>query len=341
MERCKFRVDDDPDAFPGAVLCRDISIVTPRGYWTARRGTSLNEVLRRLAGDQGNIQLDLVVPASDEITQEDASLDIARHITGPGIVIGEPHQGQVDLYSIEAGLLRVRGEAVTRLNRCQVALVVTALDGRVVDAGESIAVVKAARLFVTQDELDCVLTQAGQQRLLWISPFRMHRVGLIAGARIRPANLQRAARHLAATLGRFGADLAVVQRVDDDPDEIAAMYRSFLADGIQVILVAGSIVLDPADPCLMALQHIDAQVVCRGVPIDPGTMFWVAYTGLVPIFGLASCEMYGRLSVLDLLLPFALAGEPISASLIAELGYGGLLKDTYQARRPSSWKDKR
>ena len=49
-------------------------------------------------------------------------------------------------------------------------------------------------------------------------------------------------------------------------------------------------------------------------------------------FGLASCEMYGRLSVLDLILPFALAREPIIPGLFAELGYGGLLQQTFAAR---------
>jgi hypothetical protein len=61
-------------------------------------------------------------------------------------------------------------------------------------------------------------------------------------------------------------------------------------------------------------------------------MFWVAYAGDVPILGLASCEMYGRLSILDLLLPYALAGEPITRGLLADLGYGGLLHTTQTAR---------
>jgi hypothetical protein len=74
-------------------------------------------------------------------------------------------------------------------------------------------------------------------------------------------------------------------------------------------------------------------VICRGAPIDPGTMFWVAYVGKTACFGLASCEMYGRLSILDLILPYALAGEPITPGLVADLGYGGLLQQTYAARR--------
>jgi hypothetical protein len=106
---------------------------------------------------------------------------------------------------------------------------------------------------------------------------------------------------------------------------------------VEVILVAGSIVLDPGDPFLVALASLRARVVCRGAPVDPGTMFWAAYVrhrGRQAVcFGLASCEMYGRRSVLDLILPYALAREPITPELFAELGYGGLLQQTFAARQ--------
>ncbi|MGH2460812.1 MAG: hypothetical protein ACRDIY_18300, partial [Chloroflexota bacterium] len=63
------------------------------------------------------------------------------------------------------------------------------------------------------------------------------------------------------------------------------------------------------------------------------TMFWVADAGRTLFLGLASCELYGRRSVLDLVLPYAAAKEPISASLLADLGHGGLLEQTFAARR--------
>jgi hypothetical protein len=109
--------------------------------------------------------------------------------------------------------------------------------------------------------------------------------------------------------------------------------------GTQVLGTAGSIVLDPEDPFLQALSRIDAKLVRRGAPIDPGTMFWVAYSGDVPFFGLASCEMYGKLSIIDLFLPYALAGQTIDNELISRLGYGGLLNDTHVVRRPASWRE--
>jgi molybdopterin biosynthesis enzyme len=122
------------------------------------------------------------------------------------------------------------------------------------------------------------------------------------------------------------------------PEEIARHYHELLRNNVELVLVAGSIVLDPQDPYLSALEHVDARLIRRGAPIDPGTMFWVAYAGDVPFFGLASCEMYGKLSIFDLFLPYALAGEPITNELISQLGYGGLLNDTQIARWPSSWR---
>lgn len=342
MERRTFRDGDDPAAFPGAVLCRDLSLrgTHPQPTVTIRRGTSLVDALRRLANVNERPPLEVVVPCPNEIGQEDASLLLARRISGSGVALDGPHQGQVNLRAAGAGLLRVNGSGVAQLNRSDAALVASALDGRVVEAGETVAVVKAPALFVARDDLETSLGGLEVATLLAVRPFTARRVGFIAGTRIRPANLRVAARSIGAGLRRFGAKLIEPSHLDDDdPGRIASEYRRLLDAGASAILVAGTIMLDPADPFIVAAEQMRAEVVARGAPIDPGTMFWLAYVGTrdVPIFGLASCELYGRTSILDLLLPYALAGERISRDLIAALGYGGLLAETQAARRPSSW----
>ncbi len=67
-------------------------------------------------------------------------------------------------------------------------------------------------------------------------------------------------------------------------------------------------------------------------------MFWIADWDGSPIFGLASCEMYGRTSVFDLALPYALAGERLDRATFARLAHGGLLLDTQVARVPQHWR---
>lgn len=333
MQRRTFRSDQDAAAVAGAVLCRDITVDGPAGRVVLRRGTELTDALRRLPQNDRVVRFEVVVPAADDLAQPTASHRLARAIAGPGVAVEAPHQGQVTLKAAQAGLLRVDARAVSRLNRSRAVLVATSLDGRVVEQGESVGIVKAPALFVAGPAVARMQAKVAGRPVVRVAPFRVRRVGLIAGERIRLVNLERSTPHLAAALAPFGAELAAVEHIPDDPAVIAATYRRLLADDVGFLLVAGSIVLDPGDPFLRALRRVGAKVARRGAPIEPGTMFWVAYAGDVPIFGLASCEMYGRLSILDLLLPYALAGEPITHELLADLGYGGLLLTTQSARR--------
>ncbi len=338
MRRRIFRTGDDLSAFAGAVLCRDITVPSDGKPVTIRRGVPLAEALQRLPQRGDGLEIAVLVPDKGELAQPDASARLASGVTGPGVAQEPPHQGQVNLRAAIAGLLRVDGTAVARLNRSGAALVATALDGRVVQEGETVAIVKAPALFVDEARVERALARLKGRPVVRVAPFRVQRVAMVAGTRIRPAQLEVATRHLATHLERFGARLVATRHLDDDdPGEIARAYRSLLQDGAELVLIAGSIMLDPEDPFIVAARRIRARVACIGAPVDPGTMFWVAYAGEVPMFGLASCELYGRLSVFDLLLPYALAGEPITRDLLAELGYGGLLSETQHARRPPGW----
>ena len=70
-------------------------------------------------------------------------------------------------------------------------------------------------------------------------------------------------------------------------------------DGADVVLTGGGNALDPLDPTIRALGDIGAEFVKFGAPAHPGSMFWLAYKGSTPIFSLASCSLYSRSTVAD------------------------------------------
>lgn len=317
----------------GGLLCRDVSVAGPNGPMTIRRGAIVDETLwATLSGDSVS-EVAVVLPEPGEIEQGEASRRFAEAIAGPGLIVEAPHQGQCVVRAASAGLLRVQASRVVRINRRGTILLATALDGRVVGPGDTVAIVKAANLWTPADLLEGALRLAGGQPVLRVARFVARTAGFLAGPRIRPRNVEAAIANLRGMLAPYRVDLAIARRSSDDPTAIADAYRECLNASVDVIFIGGSIVLDPADPFLVALEAVGARLICRGAPIDPGTMFWVAERGSSVFLGLASCELYGRRSVLDLILPYALAGEPITGGLVAELGYGGLLEQTLDARR--------
>jgi hypothetical protein len=85
--------------------------------------------------------------------------------------------------------------------------------------------------------------------------------------------------------------------------------------------------MDPLDATQQALAEIGASIVRLGAPAHPGSMFWLGHLDDrdIPIVSLASCSMYSRSTVADLVLPWVMAGERVTSADIATIGYGGLL----------------
>ncbi len=324
---------DDLTAAIGALVCRDLPLATGAGPASIRRGAIVDDTLCSTLAKHSGARLEVVVSEPGELEQGEASLQFARSIVGDGLTVDPPHQGQCVVRAMTTGVLRVCSNRVARVNRHCAILLVTALDGRVVDEADTVAIVKAAQLWTPLAELERARRLAGPRPFLRVAPFTARFAGFLAGPRIRPTNFAMAAENLRGLLGSFGVDLVTAQRVSDDIPSIVTAYRQCLDLGAEIILIGGSIVLDPSDPFVVALEEIHATLECRGAPIDPGTMFWVAYAGPTVLFGLASCELYGRRSILDLVLPYAVAKEPITHALLADLGYGGLLDQTFAARR--------
>ena len=324
---------DDLATYDGAVVCRDVTVDLPTGSRTIRRGTPVDAPLRSQLALRPGVRVDVLYPDPGDVEQPEVSRRVANLLVGEGVTSEPPHQGQVIVRAARAGVARIRGETVRRLNATESVLVATALDGRVVKPAETIVVIKAARLWVSAEDTAIALAVVDKPATVRVAGFRAQRAAFIAGPRTRVGNIETAAANLGRALGRFGTRLVDTRQISDDPDTIKSTYRQQVDAGVEIILIAGSIVLDPGDPFLVALEAAGGRTTCLGAPVDPGTMFWVGYLDRTVLMGLASCEMYGRLSVLDLILPYAAAGERVDSGLLAELGYGGLLDQTFTARQ--------
>lgn len=324
---------DDVAGARGALVCRDLPINTAAGPASIRRGAVVDDALWATLSKQTGARLDVVVPEPGEVVQGEASWRFAEAIVGPGLRVEPPHQGQCVIHAATRGVARVDARRVARVNRRETILLATALDGRVVGEGDTVAIVKAVRLWTHPTDLERSRLAAGRQPILRVAPFSATQAVFLAGPRIRPRNVIAASENLRGLLAEYGIDLVLTTSLPEDPDEIADVYQHLVADEVDLVLIGGSIVLDPAEPFITALDRISARLICRGAPIDPGTMFWVAQARGTLFLGLASCELYGRRSVLDLLLPYAAAGESITGGLLSDLGYGGLLEQTFDARR--------
>lgn len=250
---------------------------------------------------------------------------IAEAIRGPNTTLQPMVQGRINIRSSVRGLLRIDTAALLSLNSNPEIGVFTHHNSVAVNRGTMIAGVKIAPIALDGPQLESTLA-AMPRPVIDVVPFRPLRVQCIVTEALQGRVRDRFEQTLQEKMDWYGADLQTIHWLEEDPDLIAETMRVAVAHA-DLILTAGSHMMDPLDPILIALERADATLVRLGAPAHPGSMVWVAWhnAARTPILSLASCSMFSRSTVADLLLPLIFAGERVTNHTLASLGHGGLL----------------
>lgn len=274
-----------------------------------------------------------------EVLEDPAAQRLAAALIGQGdgVAPRKPVQSRVNIEATRKGLLRVDAESIFAINRRDGIGVFTAVDRLPVLPGKVVAGAKIAPVAIPGSVLDDVeaLLAARPQPALMVKPFVPHRAGVIVTEGLDARLRDRFEDAVRRKLAWYGSEALQFAHVPGDPDAVANAARDLLGGGADLLLSAGGNMMDPLDPTQLALPAFGAAIVRLGAPAHPGSMFWLGYTGSgIPIVNLASCSMYSKSTVADLVLPWVMAGERVTADDLATLGYGGLLDRTTSWRFP-------
>ena len=196
----------------------------------------------------------------------------------------------------------------------------------IVSSGAGAKITPIAVSSTVLDEVETILTSFPEP-LVTLKPFVPQQVGVVVSEGLLEPVRQRFEQSVRDKMTWYGSTILRFDYVDEDPDAVAGAIRQFEAEGATLILTAGGNMMDPFDASISALPRVGAEVVRYGAPAHPGSMFWLAWSdeNNLPIFNVASCSMYSRSTVADLVMPWVMAGERVTPEDLARIGYGGLL----------------
>lgn len=310
-----------PEELVGVVICEEVKA---NGRRLFHKGHRLREADLAALPTIGRT-LHAVRLGADDVHENEAGLRLAAAVAGDGVIARGPVQSRVNLVAETKGLLRVDGEAVIALNRMEGIAVFTLPDRLTVLPGKIVAGVKITPVAVP----DAILREAEERGrrgpVVRVKPFRPRTVGVITTEGLDGKTRDRFRETLVRKIGWYGSRVLRFEDLTGDATVVANAIEGLIADGADLILTGGGNTIDPLDAALLSLPRIGAEIVKFGAPAHPGSMFWLAYRGETPIFNLASCSMYSKATVADLILPWIMAGERVTLDHLAELGYGGLL----------------
>jgi hypothetical protein len=320
----------DPETLLGTVICEEVSADGRRLF---RKGHRLTEAdLADL--DRVDRPVHAVRLGPDDVHEDEAGRRLAQAIAGDNVAIRGPVQSRYNLVATAKGLLRVDGRAVLELDQLPGIAVFTLQDRLPVLPGKIVTGAKITPVAVPEVTLRAAEAIGRRAPVVRVAAFRPMPVGVITTEGLVGRARDRFRETVARKIGWYGGR---VLRFEDLPNEVAAVAAAItglIDDGAELVLAGGGNTIDPLDPTLLALPRVGAEIVKFGAPAHPGSMFWLAERGGVPIFNLASCSMYSKATVADLILPWIMAGERVTAAGVAALGLGGLLDRGMSFRFP-------
>jgi len=235
-------------------------------------------------------------------------------------------QSRYNLVAAAKGLLRVDEERLLALNLVPGMAVFTLPDRMVVLPGKVAAGVKITPVAVPESDLAEAERIAGEGGpVVAVEAFRPLEVGVVSTEGMPEKMRDRFRETVSRKIGWYGGSVLRFEDVAGEPEAVRGAISGLVEDGADVILAAGGNTIDPLDPTLLALPDLGAEMLRFGAPAHPGSMFWMARRGEVPIVNLASCSMYSKATVADLVLPTLFAGGQVTSEDLARLGHGGLL----------------
>lgn len=312
---------DSTDQLAGAVLSEEVRIGGKRRFTKGHILTS-DEAPELAASDR---PLHLVALEPGDVHEDEAGQRLARAAAGQGVTLRGPVQSRVNLIAERKGLLRVDREAVIAINQLPGTAIFTLLDRLAVLPGKVLAGAKITPVAIDEVTLAAAERIAAERPVVQVKPFLPLTIGVVTTEGLADSARERFQTAVRQKIAWFGGTVLDFVDLRDDAERVAAQIRRMIDRGADVILTGGGNTIDPLDPTLLALPVLGAELVKYGAAAHPGSMFWLAYCGDVPIFNLASCSLYSRATVADLVLPWVMARERVTPFDLAEMGVGGLL----------------
>ena len=313
----------------GMVLCHDITQII--------KGVTKDAVFRKghiiqpedipvlLSVGKDNIY---VWENDDSMLHEDEAAEILRDMCmNEGMSASKPKEGKIELTAERDGLFLVDRERLRAVNSFGRMMIATRPGGVAVKAGDKLCGTRIIPLVIEKEAMAQAKAVAGDVPLLRLAEIKPKRFGLVTtGNEVYYGRIEDTFTPvIVEKLAQFGCEMAAHEVSNDDHEKITGIINKMLADGVDMVLCTGGMSVDPDDKTPLAIKNTGANIVSYGAPVLPGAMFLLAYTADGrPICGLPGCVMYAKRTIFDIVLPYLLADEPVTADMLAGLGNGGL-----------------
>lgn len=242
----------------------------------------------------------------------------------------EIKEGKIELVADCDGVLKIRRDALVKVNSLGEMMIASRHGDFPVKAGDKIAGMRVIPLVIEQAKMDLACEAAGPEPIFSILPYHKKKVGIITtGSEVEKGLITDTFTPvLLDKLSEYPTEIIGQTLPGDDRKRITGDIRKLIDDGADMVILCGGMSVDPDDRTPGAIKDAGVRIITYGAPVLPGAMLLVSYyekeEKRIPVVGLPGCVMYAKRTVFDLILPRLMADDEIYQEEIAAYGEGGL-----------------
>ncbi|MEO0719612.1 MAG: molybdopterin-binding/glycosyltransferase family 2 protein [Pseudomonadota bacterium] len=324
------------DALVGAILAHSVRL--PEGV--LKKGASLGDREIAMLRNAGVSEIVVALLEPGDLDENAAAAQIGDAIGArraeAHLRVSAPFTGRVNLYAEAQGVLKVDEEAVFRANAVDEAITLATLPNhaRVVER-QMLATVKIIPYAASAAAVTDVTDIVRGPNVISVAPVRARRARLICTRTpgMKDAVIEKGADAVRARLAALGVELTSESVT---AHETAALAQE-IAGGPEedlILVLAGSATSDRRDVAPAAIERAGGWIERLGMPVDPGNLLVLGHLGETPVIGLPGCARSPKLNGADWVLERLACGLTVSATDIAAMGVGGLLKEISSRPQP-------
>jgi len=277
--------------------------------------------------------------AEDQVHEDDAVLELASALSGPGVTFsGSPAEGKLELKAEYPGLFKVNIQALEDFNMFQDVMCASIHTNTAVKTDQSLAATRAIPLVIHRADLETAVNFAGKNYPIFsVKLFQPLKIRLIITRNEVYKGLikDRFKSIVEQKTTDLGASLEEAVILPDDRDMISAQIREYLEKDTDLIITTGGMSVDPDDVTKAGIEDSGFEQIHYSAAVLPGAMFLLGYHKNTAIMGLPACGLYHRTTIFDLILPRIMAGEKPGPMDLARLSHGGLCLNCKPCRFPA------
>lgn len=269
----------------------------------------------------------------DDMAEDAAAAEIAKGLSGPGLIVSAPFTGRVNVFADAPGVLRVDAAAIHAANRVDEAVTIATLPDyaraaprrmlatvKIIPyAAPAAAVAEAARLARGALTLH-------RRKIARASVFLTRTEGMKAKL------IDKGAAAVDARLKALGVESGAPVVTPHETGALGAALAG--AEGEMILILGGSATSDREDVGPAALRAAGGRITRFGMPVDPGNLLFLGELGGRPVLGLPGCARSPKLNGADWVLERLVSGLDVAGVDIEAMGVGGLLKEIPSRPQP-------